>query len=307
MTMTFPAGAQAEVIYKFGGGPVGGIFQFMAGGVSIYPPVSAIKAFRLSASASEGSLDNLRKVNSGAYAFGVVYATHAYQGRRGLMNDDRKTYENVLGVGYFFGAPAQLVVKQGSGIDSAKDLVGKKVDVGNEGSVAFANCKLFFTHMGIWDKIERNTMGYNDAAVTFVNDKLDAFWLSADFPTGAAAMAAHQRDIDLVDLAADARASGFFEKYPCFSHVSIPAGTYKGVDYDVPSFQDSALWVANANVPVDVVYTLLSKIYSPAGLAHMVNVNKNAKSMSIANGIRGIVIPLHPGATRFWKEKGLLN
>ncbi len=307
ITMTFSADATAKDIYKFGGGPAGGTFQFMAGGISTYPPVKAVKEFRVLAGASGGSVENLRKVDSGAYAFGVVYSGHVYQGRNGLMKNDPKKYENVLGVSYFYGAPAQLVVKKGGGIKSVKDLAGKKVGVGNAGSGAFANCELFFSHMGVWDTIERNAMGYNDAAAAFGNNQLDAFWLFVGYPSGAVVMAAQQNDIEMINLAADAEASGFFEKYPYFSKLSIPAGTYKGVDADVPSFQDSALWVANADVPADVVYTLLSKIYTPEGLAHMVNVKKTAKAMSIETGITGIITPLHPGAEKFWKEKGVLK
>jgi TRAP transporter TAXI family solute receptor len=307
MTLAFSMDANAKTIYKFGGGPAGGTFQFMAGGISTYPPVKAIKEFRVLAGASGGSVENLRKVNSGAYSFGVVYSGHVYQGRNGLMKNDTNKYENVLGVGYLYGAPAQLVVKKGSGIKSVKDLVGKKVGVGNAGSGAFANCELFFSHMGVWDKIERNAMGYNDAAAAFGNNQLDAFWLFVGYPTGAVTMAAQQTNIEMVDLAADAKASGFFDKYPYFSQLKIPAGTYKGVDYDVPSFQDSALWVANAKVPADVVYTLLSKIYTPEGLAHMVNVKSTAKAMSVEGGTTGIITPLHPGAEKFWKEKGVIK
>jgi TRAP transporter TAXI family solute receptor len=307
MTLTFSADVTAKDIYKFGGGPAGGTFQFMAGGISTYPPVKDIKEFRVLAGASGGSVENLRKVDSGAYAFGVVYSGHVYQGRNGLMKNDPVKYEKVLGVSYFYGAPAQLVVKKGGGIKSVKDLEGKKVGVGNAGSGAFANCELFFTHMGVWDKIERNAMGYNDAAAAFGNNQLDAFWLFVGYPSGAVVMAAQQNDIEMIDLAADAEASGFFEKYPYFSKLKIPAGTYKGVDEDVASFQDSALWVANADVPADVVYALLSKIYTPEGLAHMVNVKKTAKAMSIETGITGIITPLHPGAEKFWKEKGVLK
>jgi TRAP-type uncharacterized transport system substrate-binding protein len=86
----------------------------------------------------------------------------------------------------------------------------------------------------------------------------------------------------------------------------VPAGTYKGVDHDTSSFQDSALWVANADVPADVVYDLLSKIYTDDGLKYMVSQKKTFKEMSVETGINGIVTPLHPGAEKFWKEKGLL-
>jgi TRAP transporter TAXI family solute receptor len=275
----------------------------MAGGITTYPPVKAIKEFRVLAGASGGSVENMRKVNSGAYAMGVVYSGHVYLGRNGRMKNDTRKYEDVLGVGYFYGAPAQLVVKKDGGIKSVKDLEGKKVGVGNAGSGAFANCELFFTHMGIWDKIERNAMGYNDAASAFGNNQLDAFWLFTAFPSGAVVMAAQQNDIDMLDLNDAAQSSGFYDKYPYFAKLSVPAGTYKGVDRDIPSFQDSALWVANAKVPADVVYALLSKIYTPEGLAHMVNVKKTAKAMSVEDGAKGIVTPLHPGAENSGKKK----
>jgi TRAP transporter TAXI family solute receptor len=228
-------------------------------------------------------------------------------GRNGQMKNDPKKYENVLAVAWLYGAPAQLVVRAGSGIMSTKDLVGKKVGVGNAGSGAFANCELFFTHMGVWDKIERNAMGYNDAAAAFGNNQLDAFWLFTAFPSGAVIMAAQTNDIDLVDLGADAEASGFFKKYPYFGKLAVPGGTYKGVAHDAPSFQDSTLWVANTKVSADLVYKLLSIIYTDEGLKHMVSMKKTFKHMSLKTGATNIVTPFHPGAEKFWKEKGMLK
>ncbi len=150
-------------------------------------------------------------------------------------------------------------------------------------------------------------MGYNDAAAAFGNNQLDAFWLFTAFPSGAVIMAAQTNDIALVDLNSDAEASGFYEKYPYFSKLSVPAGTYKGVDYETPSFQDSTLWVANADVPDEVVYKMLSLIFTDEGLAHMVAQKKTFKEMSIATGVKGIVTPLHPGAEKFWREKGIVK
>jgi len=262
--------------------------------------------YRVKAQSSAGSVENLRKVNQGKMQFGVVYSGHVFLGREGKLKNDDNKYKDVLAVAYLYGAPAQLVVRADSGIEHTKDLEGKKVGVGNAGSGAFANCELFFTHLGLWDKIERNAMGYNDAANAFGNNQLDAFWLFTAFPSGAVMMAAQTNDIALVDLGRDALDSGFYEQYPYFTKLEIPAGTYKGVDTATPSFQDSALWVANSKVPDEVVYDLLSKIYTDEGLAYLRNQKKTFKEMSIESGIKGIVTPLHPGAERFWKEKGLL-
>ncbi|MDX1764236.1 MAG: TAXI family TRAP transporter solute-binding subunit [bacterium] len=307
IAFVFSAEAFAAKRMIFAGGPAGGTFQVVANAIQVYKPVKEIKEFKIRAQSSAGSVENLRKVNAGKAHFGVVYSGHVYQGRNGIMKNDPNKYENVLAVAWLYGAPAQLVVKADSGIKSTKDLEGKKVGVGNAGSGAFANCELFFSHLGIWDKVERNAMGYNDAAAAFGNNQLDAFWLFTAFPSGAVIMAAQTNDINLIDLTADAEASGFFEKYPYFSKISVPAKTYKGVDNETPTFQDSTLWVANADVPDDVVYKLLETIYTEEGLAHMVSQKKTFKNMSIESGANGIVTPLHPGAIKFWKEKGVLN
>ena len=300
-----PASAAERIVFT--GGPAGGTFQVVANAIQVYDPVKELKDIKVKAQSSAGSVENLRKVNEGRAQMGVAYSGHVYLGRNGrLKNDDRK-YEDVLAVSYLYGAPAQLVVRADSGIKSTKDLIGKKVGVGNAGSGAFANCELFFTHLGIWDKIERNAMGYNDAASAFGNNQLDAFWLFTAFPSGAVIMAAQTNDIALIDLNKDAEDSGFYDTYPYFSQLAVPAGTYKGVDYESPSFQDSTLWVANSKVPEDVVYELLSIIYTDEGLAHMVGQKKTFKEMSIETGVNGIVTPLHPGAERFWKEKGILQ
>jgi TRAP transporter TAXI family solute receptor len=148
LALAFISPATAKPIYKFGGGPAGGTFQFMAGGISTYGPVKAIKEYKVLAGASAGSVENMRSVNSGKYAMGVVYSGHVYMGRNGMMKNDPKKYEDVLGVAYFYGAPAQLIVRAGSGIKSCKDLIGKKVGVGNAGSGAFANCEMFPGDLG---------------------------------------------------------------------------------------------------------------------------------------------------------------
>ncbi|MET0104675.1 MAG: TAXI family TRAP transporter solute-binding subunit [Sedimenticola sp.] len=301
-----PATAMAKERVVFSGGPAGGTFQVVANAVQVYKPIKASKDFRVKAQSSAGSVENLRKVNSGKAQMGVVYSGHVYLGRNGKMKNDTRKYEDVMAVAWLYGAPAQLVTRKGSGIKSVKDLAGKKVGVGNAGSGAFANCELFFTHMGVWDKIERNAMGYNDAAQAFGNKQLDAFWLFTAFPSGAVIMAAQTNDIELVNVGKDAQDSGFFDQYPYFSKLSVPAGTYRGVDYESPSFQDSALWVANSKVSEDTVYKMLSTIYTDEGLAHMKAQKKTFKHMSLDTGTQGVVTPWHPGAIKFWKEKGMM-
>ncbi len=308
MTFVFSTAAFAKKTrIVFGGGPAGGTFQVVANAIQVYKPVKAQTDFSVKAQTSAGDPENLRNTNAGRVQMSTVYSGTLFRARKGMLTKDPKKYENVLAVAFLYGAPAQLVVRKGGGIKSVKDLIDKKVGVGNAGSGAFTNCELFFSHLGIWDKIERNAMGYNDAAQAFGNKQLDAFWLFTAFPSGAVIMAAQTNDIDLIDLDADAEASGFYKKYPYFGKLAVPAGTYRGVDHDAPAFQDSALWVANSKVPADIVYKLLSLIYTDEGLAHMKAQKKTFKNMSLETGTNGVATPFHPGAEKFWKEKGILK
>ena len=210
---------------------------------------------------------------------------------------------------YLYEAPAQLIVRAGSGIKSTMDLVGKKVGVGNAGSGAYSYCEMFFTHLGIWDKIERNAMGYNAAADAFGNKQLDAFWLFTAYPSSAVIQAATMNNIALVNLDADAKKYGFYDKYKNFEPWDIPTsdGRYRGVDKDVPSFVDTTLLVASSEAPEDLVYGMLKDIFTPEGLAWMVSQKKTFKAMSVEKGVKGIATPLHPGAEKFWKEKGIIK
>jgi len=308
VAMTFTGPVHAKQLIIFAGGPAGGTFQVVAQAIATYKPVKALP-YNIKVQSSGGSTENLRRVNSGKAHFGTVYSGHVFAGRNGLMVNDPTKYENVLAVAYLYEAPAQLIVRDGSGIESAMDLEGKKVGVGNAGSGAYSYCEMFFTHLGIWDKIERNAMGYNAAADAFGNNQLDAFWLFTAYPSSAVIQAATMNDIALVNLDADAKKYGFYDKYKNFEPWDIPTsdGRYRGVEKDVPSFVDTTLLVASKDAPDALVYGMLKEVFTDEGLAWMVSQKKTFKAMSVEKGVRGIATPMHPGAEKFWKEKGVIE
>ena len=159
---SLPVTVQAGKRMVFGGGPAGGTFQIVANAIQTFGPIKESEDYTIKAQSSAGSLENLRKINRGKMQFGVVYSGHVYLGREGQLKNDNRKYEDVLAISYLYGAPAQLVVRKGAGIQSVKELAGRKVGVGNAGSGAFANCELFFTHTSLAfegmgrDRAERN-------------------------------------------------------------------------------------------------------------------------------------------------------
>jgi TRAP transporter TAXI family solute receptor len=288
----------------FSGGPEGGTFQYFSNGIAIRLSKN-LSDVEVSNMASAGSLENLRRVNSGEADFGIVYSGDTYLGRNGrLTNDDRK-YEKVYAMAFLYGAPAHLIVKADSGIDKVSDLEGKRIAVGGAGSGAAGAAERYFTSLGLWDKMNVEFLGYSKAASALGDNLIDAFWVFAGFPNSSVIQAAASNKIKILSVVEAGKAAGFFDDYPFYTSLTIPAGTYSGVDYDVASFQDSALWVAGAHVSPDVVYNALADIYSKEGLAYMVKVKSTAKSMSVKGGLDGVVTPVHPGAQKFWKEQGL--
>jgi uncharacterized protein len=305
VTLAVPGTAlAAKTRLAFSGGPDGGTFQYFSNAISSRLSKN-LPDVEVSNMASAGSVENLRRVNSGDADFGIVYAGDMFLAANGELTNDTKKYTNVHSLAYLYGAPAHLVVLADSGINSVKDLTGKRVAVGPAGSGAAASAQRYFTGVGLWDKMKVEFIGYSEAASAIGDKKIDAMWVFAGFPNSSVIQAAASNKIKILSLVDAAKESDFFAKNPYYAEVIIPAGTYSGVDYDVKSVQDSAIWVAGKHVKEDIAYAALKDTFSDEGLAYMVSVTKAAASMKIKDGLYGIATPVHKGAAKFWTEKGL--
>ncbi len=293
---------------KFSGGPTGGTFRFFASGISQYTTKN-VDGVSLSNESSEGSVENIRKVNSGAAHFGISYSGDTYLARNGRLTGDTKKYPNVRVVAFLYKAPAQLAVLKGGAIKSVNDLEGKRVDMGGPGSGAAAAAERYFTSVGLWDKVKSSNLGYTKAANAIKDGKLDAMWILAGYPTSALIELSNSKEITLLDVASLGKEKGLFKNHPYYTQMTIPAadlkGKYKGIDSDTNSFFDSALWVANKDVDPDLVYNTMKAIFTKEGLAYLISLKKTAKQTTVKNGVTGVVTPLHKGAEKFWKENGL--
>lgn len=296
--------ALAKDRLAFSGGPDGGTFQYFSNGIAtrLSKDMADVDVSNM---ASAGSLENLRRVNSGDADFGIVYSGDAYLGLHGKLTKDENKYENVYALAYLYGAPAHLLTVEGTGIATVADLKGKRVAVGGAGSGAASAAQRYFTELGLWDEMKVEYLGYSQAASALGDKLIDAMWVFAGFPNSSVIQAAASNKIVMLSLVEPAKEAGFFEAYPFYTELLIPAGTYQGVDYDVTSFQDSALWVAGKHVKAALVSAALADIFSGEGLAYMVKVKSTAKEMSVEGALSGIVTPVHPGAATFWSEHGL--
>jgi hypothetical protein len=296
-----PASA-ADYNVQIGGGPTGGTFNTFANGMAIYVP-KVNPNIKATAVGSGGSVENVKRVSKGESDFGLCYAVDSALGFAGKLPQDDTQYNDLRSMGYLYGAPAQLVVRADSNLNSAYDLKGKRVAVGNAGSGAAASAERFFRHIGVWDNFNPTFMGYSAAASAFQDGKIDAFWVLVGYPNRSVIEASVQVKIKLVDVGVDAEKSGFYDAY-AYSPTTIPAGTYgKGMP-ETKTFQDSTILSANKDLSEDLVYTVMKTLWSKEGMEAMVTAKKTFDEMNLENGFRGASVPLHPGAVKFWKEQG---
>ncbi len=300
-----PAPAPAQTLrYAFGGGPVGGVFQVYADVLSLIIK-EKVPGVDITAEGTGGSAENLRSVQSGDRQFGIVYSGDVALGALGQLPDDTTIYDKVMPVAPLYGGVAHLVVSERSGITSVSDLVGKRIALGNAGSGAALSAERYFKALGLFDKIQIEYLGYSQAAAAMADGQLDGFWVLAGFPNASVREAATATKIRLIDIYTPGLEGGFFEQYPFYSPRALTGGAYDGMPNDVMSFQDTALWVANADVPADIVYQALKAVYLEGGLDRLREAHPSAKEMGLEVGITGIANKLHPGAVKFWTEQGV--
>ncbi len=300
-----PGRAPAKKPLIFAGGPIGGTFNYFA--TAMAERISKdVPGLVISNEGSGGSVANLHRLQAGEIDFAIVYSGDAYLARHGRLPGDQTRYDAVRAVSFLYAAPAHLVVRRTDNVTSVRDLAGRRVAVGNPGSGAATAARRFFTHLGLWDGIVRMNMGYAEAARAFGKGEIDAFWVFAGFPNSSVIEACASGDAVLLDLSAEAQASGFFEHYPFYAPMRIPAGTYRRQTEPVRSFQDAALWCTARHVDDDDVYRAVGSVFSPRALSDMVYVGTVAGGLSVDNAMTGVAIPVAPGAERFWRERGIV-
>jgi len=298
-----PGAAMAkEYKVKIGGGPTGGTFNTFANAMAVYVP-KVNPEIKASAVGSGGSVENVKRVNSGESDFGLCYAVDSSLGFKGKLPKDETKYNKIRSMGYLYGAPAQLVVRKDSKFKSAMDLKGARVAVGNAGSGAAASAERFFRHIGVWENFEPQFLGYSAAANAFKDGKIDAFWVLVGYPNRSIIEASVQVDIRLIDVGVDAEKSGFYGEF-AYAPTTIPAGTYGKEMPECKTFQDSTILTTLQAQDEELVYMIMKTLWSKEGMAAMVTAKKTFKEMTLENGFKGSSVPLHKGAAKFWAEQG---
>jgi TRAP transporter TAXI family solute receptor len=302
-TALMPGHASAEdVRLTINGGQTKGAFNRVASGLAAFATknVSGVNA---SAKASAGSLDNTRQVDARKTDMGLVFASDLYDGVKGI-GSFKKAASNVRYVTFLFGSVGHFVVPADGPIKTLNDIKGKTISMGGPGSGSAKNLIKLLKHVKLWGTF-KDVYGGKRSSDQLVNGKVAAYNWHPGIGSGFIRGTASKIKIRFVDLDAPAKASGFYKEFPYFESVKIPASVYPNVDNDTMTIGTGTLMIAHKDVSEDVVYRFLKGIYSAEGIKYLTAAyGGRAKQMTVANGNKNLVAPLHPGAAKFWKEMG---
>jgi TRAP transporter TAXI family solute receptor len=197
----------------------------------------------------------------------------------------------------------QIVASADAGVATVTDLKGKSVSVGAPASGTELNARSIFSAAGMsYDDLGKlEYLPYAESAELIKNRQLEATLQSSGLGVAFIKDLASTHEINLVAIPTDV-----VEKIgaPYVPSV-IPAGTYQGQDTDVPTAAIGNILVTHDGVSDETAYQMTKLLFE--NLDRMVASHAAAKDITLEGAITGLPIPLHPGAERYYREKGIIK
>jgi TRAP transporter TAXI family solute receptor len=301
LALTLPAVAADKRISIGTAGTAGALYPM---GVAMAETINRhVPGFKASAEASSASLENIRNLSQGNVDWAISQnevAWLAYQGRGKYKGRAVTSLRSLFGTLLSW---AQIFTAADSKIDSVKDFKGKRIGVGAPGSGGERAASKILAYYGLTYKdIKPEFMSNTEMVAALKDGTLDAFIITHPLKSAALLDLTTSFKVKMVPVG-DA---GFYKKYPFFTKREIPAGTYRNVDKPVPTPTSRIVMYTStkAGLSAEQVYTLLKGVWGFSG--DWVNTHPAVKKYTtLKDALKGLNVPLHPGAVKFYKEKGL--
>lgn len=307
-TLSVPSVALADKFITIGTGGVTGVY-YPTGGAICRLVNSGRKehGIRCSVESTGGSVYNLNSLREGNIDFAVAQSDwqyHAYRGTGAFK--EAGPFKDLRSLFSLHTEAFTLVVREDSGITKLDQLVGKRVNIGNPGSGNRATMEVLMQAKG-WNentfKVATELKG-SEQPQALCDDKVDAMIYSAGHPNGAVQEVATSCNVRIIPIVG-AEIDKLVSENPYYAYATIPGGMYAGNPTDIHTFGVKATFVTSAKVDADVVYKVVKAVFDNFEnfkTLHPVFVNLDPKRLVT----EGNTAPLHEGAVRYFKEKGLL-
>jgi TRAP transporter TAXI family solute receptor len=295
--------AQKEVRLSIATGSTGGIYYSIGRGVadilSKYIPYADIKAEE-----TKGIVNNCLLVNTGKADLALIIADVGWDAFQGRGRFREKIPLRTVAV--LYPNSMHIVTLEGRNIEKVTDLKGKKVSTGAPGSGTEAMSLRILEAYGLNPNkdIVRDRLGPSESVGALKDKKIDAYFWCGGLPTASLTDLGASPGIKIKLIGHADAIPKMREKYgPFYVKGIIPAKTYPGQDEDVPIAVVWNLLVCNEKMKDDVAYGIVKTLFDHK--PEFVTVHREARWLSLEPQAEGSPIPLHPGAIRYFTEKGL--
>lgn len=260
---------------------------------------------RCAAPATDGSKENIEQVAEGELDFGIAQSDLQYHAYKGDKPEAIRAVPALRSVFSIHAEPFQLIVGGDSQIASFADLKGKRVNIGNPGSGQRGTMEVLMKAYGMSarDLQTASELTSSEQANALCAGEIDAFGYSVGVPNAGVAVATDGCGARIIPL------DGTVEKAlvaasPFFTFATIPAGTYSTTEKDVTTFGVVATLITSADTDERIVYELTRAVMENIDdfrKLHPAFAKLEPKRMAKD----GLTAPLHPGALRYYNERGL--
>ena len=260
-----------------------------------------VKGVTMTAEVTGGAVENCRLVGKKETDLGITNANLAYFASRG--EDAYKEKHDLRALGSLHSTILHIITWDKSPIRTIADMKGKKVAVGpaGGGSIPMIKAVLDVYGMKIED-LQASYVSYEDGMMALKDGNVDVALAAAGYPTSAVMQLANTDKIRLVEIEPD-KMKALIEKYPYYSKVVVPASVYK-LEKDAVVQGVANTLIVNASMDEKTAYEITKAIYN--NLEQLGSFHASIKQVKIETAFE-TPIQLHPGAKKYWTEKGLVK
>ena len=262
-----------------------------------------IDGARTQVQSTKGSVENLNLLQAGKGEFALTLGDSLKLAWAGDADAGFKTkLDKIRGIAAVYPNYIQIVASKESGIRSLADLKGKSLSVGAPKSGTELNTRAIMAAAGMSykDLAKTEYLPFAESVELIKNRQLDATLQSAGLGVASIRDLASSVPIQVVAVPADMVA----KLGAPYIAATIPANTYNGQDADVATVAVVNFAVTHEGVSEEMVYQMTKQMFE--NLPDMVAAHKAAAAIKLEKALEGMPVPLHPGAARYYKEKGLM-
>ncbi len=300
-----PAFAQ-RTFFGIATGGTGGTYYPLGGMLAqLISNTADLNGGKISATAETGnaSVANAQLLGRSEIESAFVAADILDAAYKGVNQFDAGKLENLRAIGALYPETVQLVVRADSGIEKFEDLKGKSVSSGAPGSGQYQLLGDLLTAHGMKrEDVTDDHSSFAQSVDKIKDGNLAASLITAGLPTSSVTDLANGHDIRIIPLAGPAIAK-LQESQPYYANAKIPAGSYKGVAADVDTLAVRAIWATHAGVSDDIIYAVTKALYE--NTETLGQVHPMGKQISVETALESVSIPVHPGAQKYYDEKGI--